>query len=94
MKIKGNLIGAFIGTAIFLVTSLVPSLVYGGYAGLLLAGGIFGIPVEATLLPRMLIVFGMILGAVAGASIFTIFGAVIGSTFDSIFATKQAKSEA
>ena len=38
---------------------------YGGYAGVLLAGGIFGTPLQPTFLVRALIVFGIVLG-VAG----------------------------
>ena len=42
-------VGAAVGFGLFLATALLPSLVYGGYAGLLLANGIFGTPVPATL---------------------------------------------
>ena len=36
------LVGAGIGLATFLAVALLPALLYGGYAGVLLAGGIFG----------------------------------------------------
>ena len=42
------LIGAGIGLATFLAVALLPALLYGGYAGVLLAGGIFGTPVTAS----------------------------------------------
>jgi len=58
-----TLVGAAIGLALFL----------------LLAGGIFGTPVEATLLPRALIVFGMVLGVVAVGSLFAVLGAAAGA---------------
>jgi hypothetical protein len=70
------LVGAFVGFSLFLLAGLVPSLVYGGYAGLLLAGGIFGNPVPAILAARGLVGFGMILGVVATSSVFTVAGAV------------------
>jgi hypothetical protein len=54
-------------------------MLYGGYAGLLLAGGIFGTPVEPTMLPRALIVFGMVLGVVAVGSLFAVLGAAAGA---------------
>jgi hypothetical protein len=73
------LVGAAIGFSLFLVFALVPSLVYGGYAGLLLAGGIFGNPVPAILAARGLVGFGMILGVVATSSVFTVAGAVASS---------------
>ena len=54
-----SLIGAGIGLALFLAVALLPAMLYGGYAGVLLAGGIFGTPLEPTFLVRALIVFGM-----------------------------------
>ncbi len=74
-----TLIGAALGLAVFLALALLPAMLYGGYAGLLLAGGIFGTPVQPTLLPRALIVFGMVMGVVAVGSLFAVVGAVAGA---------------
>ncbi len=74
-----TLIGAGVGLALFLAIALLPALLYGGYAGVLLASGIFGAPVKATLLVRGLIVFGMVLGVTAVASLFVVGGAVAGA---------------
>lgn len=74
-----TLVGCGIGLALFLAVALLPSMLYGGYAGLLLASGIFGSPVEPTLLPRALIVFGMVLGVVAVGSLFAVVGAASGA---------------
>jgi len=74
-----TLIGAAVGLALFLAIGLLPSLVYGGYAGVLLAGGIFGTPIQATFLVRALVVFGMVLGAVGVGSLFAVSGAVFGA---------------
>jgi hypothetical protein len=74
-----TLIGAGVGLALFLALALLPSLLYGGYAGVLLAGGIFGTPVKATLAVRGLIVFGMVLGVTSVASLFAIGGAAAGA---------------
>jgi hypothetical protein len=74
-----SLVGAGIGLAIFLAVALLPSLLYGGYAGVLLAGGIFGTPVQATLAVRAVIVFGMVLGVTSVASLFTVGGAAAGA---------------
>jgi uncharacterized membrane protein len=74
-----TLVGAGIGLALFLAVALLPAMLYGGYAGLLLAGGIFGTPVEPTLLPRALIVFGMVMGVVAVGSLFAVVGAAAGA---------------
>ena len=79
-----TLIGAGVGLAIFLAVALLPALLYGGYAGVLLAGGILGTPVKATLLVRALIVFGMVLGVTALASLFTVGGAVVGAAVSTL----------
>jgi hypothetical protein len=74
-----TLVGAGIGLALFLAIALLPAILYGGYAGLLLAGGIVGTPVQPTLLVRGLIVFGMVLGVTGIASLFAVLGAVAGA---------------
>jgi hypothetical protein len=74
-----SLIGAAVGLALFLAVALLPALLYGGYAGVLLAGGIFGTPVKATFLVRALIVFGMVLGVTSVASLFAVAGAAVGA---------------
>jgi hypothetical protein len=74
-----TVIGAAIGLAVFVAIALLPALLYGGYAGVLLAGGIFGTPVAATFLVRALVVFGMVLGVVGVGSLFAVGGAAIGA---------------
>ena len=82
-----TLVGAAVGLAFFLAVGLLPSLVYGGYAGLLLAGGIFGTPVRATFLVRALVVFGMVLGTVGVGSLFTVSGAAFGAAVGALAGT-------
>ena len=74
-----SIIGAAVGLALFLAIALLPALLYGGYAGVLLAGGIFGTPVQPTFLVRALIVFGMVIGALGVGSLFAVGGAVAGA---------------
>ena len=74
-----TLIGAGVGLALFLAIALLPALLYGGYAGVLLATGIFGAPVKATVMVRALIVFGMVLGVTSVASLFAVAGAAAGA---------------
>jgi hypothetical protein len=74
-----TLIGAAVGLALFLAIGLLPALVYGGYAGVLLAGGILGTPLKATFIARALIVFGMALGAFGVGSLFAVAGAAAGA---------------
>jgi hypothetical protein len=74
-----TIIGASIGLAAFLALGLLPALLYGGYAGVLLASGLVGAPVQATLLVRALVIAGMVLGALAVGALFTIGGAAAGA---------------
>jgi hypothetical protein len=74
-----TLIGTGVGLALFLALALLPSMLYGGYAGVMLAGGIFGTPVQPTFLVRALVVFGMVMGVTATASLFAVMGAVVSS---------------
>ncbi len=74
-----SLVGAGIGLALFLAIALLPALLYGGYAGLLLAGGIVGTPVQPTFLVRALIVFGMVMGVAGIGALFAVVGAAAGA---------------
>jgi hypothetical protein len=95
-----TMIGAAVGLASFLALGLLPALLYGGYAGVLLAGGIFGTPVAATFLVRALIVFGMVMGVVSVGGLFAVGGAaagaavsvVLGATPDHVAAAAKAKA--
>ena len=86
-----SLIGAGIGLALFLALALLPSILYGGYAGLLLAGGIVGTPVQPTFLVRALIVFGMVLGVTGIASLFAVLGAMVGAAVGALVGANVRK---
>ena len=73
------LVGAGVGVALFLAVALLPALMYGGYAGLLLATGIFGTPVAGGIFARGLVLFGMLLGVFGTASVFVVAGAAAAS---------------
>ncbi len=93
------LVGAGVGLALFLAVALLPALLYGGYAGVLLAGGIFGTPVTASFGVRALIVFGMVLGVTAIGSLFAVAGAAIGAAVGAVIgattpAAKKAEDKA
>jgi hypothetical protein len=74
-----TLAGSGTGFISFLVVGLVPALYFGGFAGLILAGGIFGTPVPQTLLAQGLVAFGMVLGVLAVGSLFLVSGAFAGA---------------
>jgi hypothetical protein len=79
-----SVVGAAVGLALFLAIALLPALLYGGYAGVLLAGGIFGTPVQPTFLVRALIVFGMVMGALGVGSLFAVGGAAAGAAIGAL----------
>jgi hypothetical protein len=87
-----TLIGAAVGLAIFLAVALLPSLVYGGYAGVLLAGGIFGTPIQATIASRALIAFGMLLGVIAVGALFAVGGAAAGAAVGALTGARGAEA--
>lgn len=74
-----SLVGAGIGLVLFLAVGLLPTILYGGYAGVLLASGLFGAPVGATFAVRALIVGGMVVGVTAVAALFAVAGAAAGA---------------
>jgi hypothetical protein len=74
-----SIVGASIGLLVLLAVALLPSLLYGGVAGLQLANGIFGVPNAPT--------FGFNAGIVlvvvsAVATLFVALGAVAGAFVD------------
>jgi hypothetical protein len=79
-----TIIGAAVGLALFLAIGMLPALLYGGYAGVLLAGGIFGEPIRASFLVRSLIVGGMVLGTVGVGALFTVGGASVGAALSAL----------
>jgi len=86
-----TIIGAAAGLALFLAIGLLPALLYGGYAGVLLAGGIFGTPVNPTFLVRALIVFGMVLGVTGVGALFAVGGAAAGAAIGTLAGVPSRK---
>ena len=84
------LVGAGVGLALFLAVALLPALLYGGYAGVMLAGGIFGTPVSASFAARALIIFGMVLGVTAVGSLFAVAGAAAGAAIGALIGLTPA----
>jgi hypothetical protein len=89
-----TLIGAATGLALFLALGLLPSLLYGGYAGVMLAGAIAGTPVGPTFLAKALIVFGMVMGVTGVGALFTVGGAVVGAAVAALTGVPATKEGA
>jgi len=85
MKTKrdGSVVAAYVGAGVgllgFIGIGAVPGLLYGGYAGLALAGVLGGTPVVATFASRLLVFGGMAIGALAVLSLFLVMGALLGT---------------
>jgi len=88
-----TLIGAAVGLALFLAVGLLPSLLYGGYAGVMLAGGVFGTPVQATFWVRALVVLGMVMGVLGVGALFTAAGAAAGAAISVLTGARPVPAE-
>lgn len=85
---KSSLIGAGLGLAAFLALGLLPAALYGGYAGVLLAGGVLGTPLHVSWLVRLFVLGGMVFGTAAVGFLFTVFGAAVGAGVGAIVTPK------
>jgi hypothetical protein len=85
---KGLYIGAGAGLVLFAILGLLPGSFIGGVIGLNIAGSIFGMPLEASLLPRMIVGASMVLGILVAGVVFvagtSIIGWLIGSAVDTV----------
>ena len=72
-------IGAAIGFVAFVVVGAIPSLLYGAYMGLMVAGAILGPQTADSILWRVITGGGMLLGFGATMSLFLVVGAVVGT---------------
>jgi hypothetical protein len=77
-----SIVGASIGLLVFLAVALLPSVLYGGIAGVQLARGIFGVPGAPTFGVDAFVVLGIVSAVTAVASLFTALGAVAGAFVD------------
>jgi hypothetical protein len=80
--------GAGCGVVLFAVFGLLPGSFLGGVMGLNLAGIMFGTPVGAGLLPRMIVAASMVVGVMVSGTMFimasTTLGWLIGTIVDAI----------
>ena len=80
--------GAGCGVVLFAVFGLLPGSFLGGVMGLNIAGIMFGTPVGAGLLPRMIVAASMVVGVMVSGTMFimasTTLGWLIGTIVDAI----------
>ena len=85
--------GAGCGVVLFAVFGLLPGSFLGGVMGLNIAGIMFGTPVGAGLLPRIIVAASMVVGVMVSGTMFimasTTLGWLIGTVADAIKAGKK-----
>ena len=87
-------IGGVAGLVGYLAVGLLPSIVYGGYAGVTLAAALFGTPIDASWMARGVVLFGMVIGLLATAALFVVVGAALGAGTHSLIGAIGVKKEA
>ena len=75
----GTKVGAAFGVIAFLVLGIIPGFYFGSYGTLVLLNHLFGGPLEATVLVRVAIGGGIILGIACVASVSIVVGAILGT---------------
>ncbi len=78
MAKKGLYTGVGAGLVLFALIGFLPGSFIGGVVGLNIAGSIFGLPLSASLLPRVVVGASMVLGVMLAGVVFVAGGAVSG----------------
>ena len=85
--------GAGCGVVLFAVFGLLPGSFLGGVMGLNIAGLLFGTPVGAGVLARMIVAVSMVVGVMVSGTMFimaaTTLGWLIGTVVDAVTADKK-----
>lgn len=89
-----TLVGSGIAFVLFLLTGAVPSLVYGGYAGLMVGGAFFGHGTSEQLGTRIMTGSGMVVGFILTLGFFLTIGAVVGRLVGVAMHRRAAEAEA
>jgi hypothetical protein len=94
----GTKFGAVLGGLVCLTFGLLPGFYFGSYGALVVLRHLMGGPVEPTVLVRMIVAVGIMLGIVCIASVSivvgSIFGTVLGYVVEALTAPTQAKEMA
>ena len=75
---KGLYTGVGAGLVLFALVGLLPGSFVGGVVGLNVAVGIFGLPLSASVLPRIIVGASMVLGILLSGLVFVVGSAIIG----------------
>ncbi len=88
------LLGGAFGLALFLAVALLPMRLYGGYAGVVRAGGVFGLPLQARGAVRVVVALAMSVGALGFGALFAVAGAAVGATVARVAGVARNEAEA
>jgi len=75
----GTKVGAVLGGIAFLAFGIVPGFYFGSYGILVLMNHLFGGPLEATVLVRIAVAAGVVVGITCIASVTIVMGAIFGT---------------
>ena len=75
----GTKIGAALGGLVCLTFGLLPGFYFGSYGALVVLKHLMGGPVEPTVLVRMIVAVGIMLGIVCIASVSIVVGSIVGT---------------
>jgi hypothetical protein len=75
----GRKVGAVMGGILFAIFGLVPGFYFGSYGTLVILSHLTGGPMEPTILVRMLVVAGILVGIACTASVSVVVGALFGT---------------
>lgn len=79
MKNKPGIVGAALGLIVFLFFGLLPSILYGGWTGLIIANGIFGRQDVLNIFSKILVAGGVFFGVIAIGMLSIVMGSILGS---------------
>ena len=89
----GTKIGAVLGGVVFLIFGLIPGFYFGSYGALVVLKHFMGGSVEPTVLVRMIIAIGIMLGIVCIASASIVIGSILGTALGYIIEALSAPAE-
>lgn len=89
----GTKIGATLGGIAFLIFGVLPGFYFGSYGSLIVLKHLMGGPVEPTVLVRMFMAVGILLGIVCAASVSIVVGAIGGTAMGYLVEALTAPKE-
>lgn len=85
----GTYLGATIGTIMFFLIGLMPGIYFGGYGTLSILHKLSGGPVDPSLMARVLVVCGMLIGVFSMATVSLVIGSLLGALFGYLVSTLE-----